>query len=89
MMLAHWRHAAGKTQADVAAALGVVPLLVSQWETGRRRPNAGNMARIFEMTDGAVSANDFYDLMAQPESPAADVPPSFHGAGGRARGGRG
>ncbi len=32
------RKAAGVTQAEVAAELGVDPLTVYRWETGRRRP---------------------------------------------------
>lgn len=67
MTLKDWRGRADKTQADVALAVGVDPLTVSSWETGRKKPNATNMAKLFRLSGGAVTANDFYSVTNEAE----------------------
>lgn len=59
-----WREAqAPDMTLDAAAAgVGTVRQVWWDWESGRRIPNRTFMARIYELTRGAVSPNDFYDL---------------------------
>lgn len=45
-----------------AAAVGTVRQVWYDWETGRRIPRAPFMAAIYQLTRGAVTPNDFYDL---------------------------
>lgn len=68
MKLANWRKHKGLTQEQVALALGVAPPTVSSWEIGGKRPGAVSMRRIFDLTEGAVTANDFYDLPKQDDA---------------------
>ena len=46
------------TRQEFSAALGVDPVSVYRWETGKRLP-VRHFARIAEVTDGRVTANDF------------------------------
>jgi len=57
-----WRDAAGISQADLAARLEVDQASVARYEHGRRRPARRVMARIHEISGGAVGPADFYDL---------------------------
>lgn len=66
MKLAEWRRENRLTQAEVGTRLGVSSLLVSQWETGRRRPGESNLQAIADLTGSAVLPNDFYDLPSRP-----------------------
>lgn len=60
MQLKEWIKKSGKTQQDVADALGVAQGLVSSWCNGERLPRPENMAKIVELTNGEVQPNDFY-----------------------------
>lgn len=46
------------TRQEFAACLGVDPVTVYRWENGKRLP-VRHFARIAEVTDGKVTANDF------------------------------
>jgi DNA-binding transcriptional regulator YiaG len=46
------------TRQEFAAALGVDPVSVYRWERGQRLP-VRHFARIAEITDNRVTANDF------------------------------
>ena len=64
------RRLAGKTQDEVGAAVGVDGAEVSEWERGRRKPNAhtlGELARLY-----GVSADWLLGLVDEP-APAPGV----------------
>lgn len=46
------RKATGHTQEYVAAALGVVPKTVSDWETGKYAPDSETMFRLLDLIQG-------------------------------------
>jgi len=62
LRLKEWREAEGKTQAEVAAHLGVEKSSVYRWENNGRDPDAATKRRIFLMSGGKVEPNDWYDL---------------------------
>jgi transcriptional regulator with XRE-family HTH domain len=57
-----WRLSCGLTLDAAAASVGTVRQVWYDWETGRRRPGADALQRIYLVTDGAVEPNDFYPL---------------------------
>jgi transcriptional regulator with XRE-family HTH domain len=62
--LAVWRKKAGKTQADLAAALGCSQSYISQIERADNPlvPGPAIIIEIYRISDGAVMPNDYYDL---------------------------
>jgi len=64
MRLKDWRIKAGRTIASVAEELGVQSSTVVRWENGERDPDAVGKRKIFLMSGGAVSPDDFYDVPA-------------------------
>jgi transcriptional regulator with XRE-family HTH domain len=60
--LGDWRRAKGLTQEDLGAKLGCEKPTVARYEAGTRIPERDTMRRIYVVTDGAVTPNDFYDL---------------------------
>lgn len=52
------------TRQEFASALGVDPVSVYRWENGTRLP-VRHFARIAEVTEGLVTANDFVGEAAQ------------------------
>lgn len=62
--LAEWRQAEGLTQSELADRLGIKQCNVSQIERSgaTQVPSRAVMRRIWILTGGAVSPNDFYDL---------------------------
>lgn len=50
------------TQHDVAEMLGCILTTVARYETGLRMPEQPMMEKIFSITNGEVTPNDFYDL---------------------------
>ena len=62
MKLAEWRRNAGLTQQELADRLGCILTTVARYETGLRTPEGPMMLKIFDVTDGAVQPNDFFDL---------------------------
>lgn len=71
MKMADWRKQEGFTQVEVARRLHVAEPTVSSWEQGGKKPGAATMHRIFDLTAGAVTANDFYDLPSPAPAPSA------------------
>lgn len=49
-VLAKWRDAAGKTQADLASDLNVAVMTVSRWETGDRRIGVKSLPEVSRVT---------------------------------------
>lgn len=47
------------TQEQFAQTIGVKQNAVSQWISGDRSPRPNSMRRIYEVTKGKVTANDF------------------------------
>jgi transcriptional regulator with XRE-family HTH domain len=52
--LGRWREAAGLTQNDVAARVGVTQSRYSDWERGHGKPALNNAIRLEEISEGAV-----------------------------------
>ncbi|MDF1599689.1 helix-turn-helix transcriptional regulator [Mesorhizobium sp. YIM 152430] len=65
MSLKDWREANGCSTQQLAKELGLDeksgPGTVWRWETGRSRPDADVIAKITEITSGAVTANDMHE----------------------------
>lgn len=59
MTLGDWLQRQDMTQEAFAGLIEVEPATVSRYVTGQRRPTHKIMLRIFRVTNGAVSANDF------------------------------
>lgn len=59
MKLKSWRKENRLTQARAANVLGVDRVSLARWECGDRFPSPQMQARIHQMTDGAVSPNDW------------------------------
>jgi transcriptional regulator with XRE-family HTH domain len=64
MKLATWRRLKSFTQQQLADELGCIVTSIARYETGLRRPDGPTMIRIYELTEGKVEPNDFYDLPA-------------------------
>lgn len=62
MKLAQWRRASGKSQLQVAEAIGSTAASIARYEAGTRIPEAGAMRALYLLTHGAVRPDDFYDL---------------------------
>lgn len=62
--LADWRKEKGWTQAQLGRAIGVAQPVVSDMERADNPsiPKPVTMRRIYLVTAGAVTPNDFYDL---------------------------
>lgn len=59
MKLAAYLKSTGTSQRDFARAVGVADNSVSQWISGRNLPRGKTLARIEELSNGAVRASDF------------------------------
>jgi predicted transcriptional regulator len=62
MRLKDWLRENGLKHQDFAEMLGVVPSTVSHFIGGRQWPSRWYAKRIFELTNGAVTPNDFLDV---------------------------
>ena len=63
MPLKKWREINGKSQIDVANAVGAAnATVVSRWERGVHLPRRHEMIWLYVLTAGVVTPNDFYDL---------------------------
>jgi transcriptional regulator with XRE-family HTH domain len=58
--LRKWRKAEGLTLQEAAEKVGTSRQVWSDWERGRRRPNQHFMPRVRNVTEGKVSADDFF-----------------------------
>ena len=56
------------SDADFASAIGVERQAVHRYRSGLRVPAKSVLTKIFEKTGGQVSANDFFDLVADESS---------------------
>lgn len=61
---AKWIEESEKTQAQIAAELGVSQAYVSQVASGKKRPSADLMARVCVASDGVVRMEDWYPALA-------------------------
>ena len=57
--LRDYRIARGLSQQDLAASVGVKKSAISRIEKGKRVPSMGLVARIVEVSEGELSADDF------------------------------
>jgi transcriptional regulator with XRE-family HTH domain len=62
MKLREWRLSKGLTGESAAAMAGFHPSIWSKWERGLSVPRRANAERIAELTENAVTPNDFYNL---------------------------
>ena len=62
MTLAEWIVAVDKSAADAAADIGVDVSTMRRYLRGERIPERDIMRRIFVVSNGQVTANDFYGL---------------------------
>ena len=44
----------GESQADLSKAIGIAQCLISQWETGSRKPSAGNIIKLCQHYNGSA-----------------------------------
>jgi transcriptional regulator with XRE-family HTH domain len=73
MLLHNWRVANNMGPGDAARLLGVRPITVWRWETGRSMPSAADLRRIIELTGGAVTPNDFFGVQPAYLRPVLDA----------------
>lgn len=64
MKLSEYRRSIGMTQRDLANLIGVSDVALSRYESGRV-PESSVMRRIFEVSEGRVSPNDFFEIPDQ------------------------
>lgn len=62
MKLSHYITENGLTLTELAAQLDLPVQTVSRYACGARRPREAEMLRIFEVTGGKVTPNDFFNL---------------------------
>jgi len=67
--LRRWRLQEQLSVANAAARVPIARQTWHSWERGQTIPPKPLMQRLFEMTGGAVTANDFYDLPQQDAAP--------------------
>jgi transcriptional regulator with XRE-family HTH domain len=54
-----WRKRTGKTLRDVASAIGVSEMTISDWENLKKRPRHENATLIESLTGGAIVASSW------------------------------
>lgn len=74
MKLSEWRKARGLSQQQVADLLKIGQSRVHRIENGQVMPRPPTVIAIIEMTGGAVTANDFYDLPENQADPSLSGP---------------
>lgn len=79
MKLAEWKKIQGLTNQELGQMLGAETETARSWVAGEVIPRPEKMRLIHEITDGAVTANDFYDLPVAASS--ADASPRPEAAG--------
>ena len=68
-----FRISKGLSQQDLAASVGVQKAAISRIEKGQRVPSMGLVARLVDVSDGELSADDFMPLV--PSSPEEETAP--------------
>jgi len=66
MKLRTYRAISNLTQQEIAQKLGVSELSIIKYEGGTNMPSRETMVRIYEITSGLVTPNDFFDLESKP-----------------------
>ena len=69
--LRQWRRERGFSQTQAVQAVGVVRRTWNIWENGNGKPDDIFMIRLYVLTDGWITPNDFYDLPMLPRMKAA------------------
>ena len=64
MILSEWLKDRKVTRRDFAARIGVTPIMVTYYCSGKTWPDRDTMKKITAETDGIVTANDFVELQA-------------------------
>jgi DNA-binding XRE family transcriptional regulator len=54
VLLSAWRKRSGRSQWDIARAIGVRQATLSDWERGSKHPHIDNALRIEEISNGEV-----------------------------------
>ncbi|NRA88323.1 MAG: helix-turn-helix transcriptional regulator [Rhizobiales bacterium] len=67
MKLKTWLTQADISRADFADEIGVNKRTITRYLDGDRKPGADIFSKIFDVTKGNVTPNDFYDLPAKVE----------------------
>lgn len=66
MQLKQWCAITGKSKKEIAAQIGnVSPRSVFRWATAERFPKPKELIKIYQITEGAVTANDFVKQWAE------------------------
>lgn len=66
MNLNEWCDITGKSKKEIARQLGgISPRSVFRWATAERFPKPAELVKISEITQGAVTANDFVKQWAE------------------------
>ncbi len=58
-----WRMRHGISQADFARRLNTTSQVVCDWEKGRKTPDIESMAKIVDVTGGAIQPGDFFGIV--------------------------
>ena len=62
MKLKTWLTQSNIKRADFAAKIGITTATITRYLNGDRKPSADIFSKIFDVTKGNVTPNDFYDL---------------------------
>lgn len=68
MRLHEWKKGSGLTYDQIAALVGTTGTTVYRWATDKAKPNEENIQEIRRVTEGKVTANDFYFCEASESS---------------------
>lgn len=71
MNLEAWLSQQNMSDDDFASLAGVDRTTVSRWKRGKRFPKPAQLARVAELTNGAVTAGDFVELSTANHKAAA------------------
>jgi len=82
MKLRTYRAMSNLTQHEIAQKLGVSELSIIKYEGGTNMPSRETMLRIYEMTGGLVTPNDFFDLESKPVNQTMSPPTNTFVAAG-------
>lgn len=74
MLLSEWLSTHEIRRHDLAELLGVHPVTVTKWTTGRMRPRYPMMQRITDITEGSVQASDWFPPRPETARQASGAP---------------